>query len=184
MKNHCISILLSLQSILIGPKLSRGMVVNQVATRRTAATSQDYAMTCRASTASAEDNTDFITIAEEELRQAMLDSDVDALDRLLSDDLVFTNHIGVKMNKQDDLNAHRLGMVDIDTIELSDMQVSRVVSDVGLVTVAAHMIGSFGGESFEDTLRFTRVWQKAENKWKLVTAHSSVVEARLAVEQE
>ncbi len=44
--------------------------------------------------------------AEEQLRQAMLASDVNALDDLLSPELIFTNHLGQVMGKQDDLAAH------------------------------------------------------------------------------
>lgn len=54
-----------------------------------------------------------IETCEERLRQAMLHSDVSTLDELLADDLLFTNHLGQLMTKQDDLKAHRTGMVKI-----------------------------------------------------------------------
>lgn len=49
---------------------------------------------------------DQIKRSEAELQQAMLDSNVKALDRLLDDDLTFTNHLGMVLGKQDDLTAH------------------------------------------------------------------------------
>lgn len=119
---------------------------------------------------------DDILHLEEELKEAMLDSDASKLDSLLDNDLIFTNHVGMTMGKQDDLNAHKDGVVDIQALELSDMQVKLAPSGTAIVTVAAHIVGSFAGDPFEDTLRFTRVWQPSEGgKWKLVAAHSSLV---------
>lgn len=40
---------------------------------------------------------------EERLRLAMLNSDVAELDELISSDLLFTNHIGVLISKEDDI---------------------------------------------------------------------------------
>jgi len=43
-----------------------------------------------------------ITAAEERLRLAMLASNAGALDELISSDLIFTNHMGQILGKQDD----------------------------------------------------------------------------------
>ena len=119
---------------------------------------------------------DEINQAEARLKQAMLDSDVEVLDDVLDDKLVFTNHLGVTMGKQDDLEAHKQKMVRIVDVQLSDLQI--LVLDpgtTGVVTVAAHIVGTFLGDPFEDTLRFTRVWhQVATSQWKLIAAHSSL----------
>ena len=116
-----------------------------------------------------------IQLAEEALKQAMLTSDVEALDRLLADDLIFTNHLGHLMNKQDDLEAHRSGAVAIESVELSDQNIRRM-GDAAIVTVAAHIAGQFAGSSFAETLRFTRVWQVvAPGQWQVIVAHSSRV---------
>jgi hypothetical protein len=41
-----------------------------------------------------------IQTLEERLRIAMLNSDVDALDELLSEELLFTNHLGIIVSKE------------------------------------------------------------------------------------
>ncbi len=46
---------------------------------------------------------------EERLRQAMLDSDVAELDTLIAPELIFTNHLGQLIGKQEDLAIHRSG---------------------------------------------------------------------------
>ena len=115
--------------------------------------------------------------AELLLRTAMMESNVEMLDELIHDDLFFTNHVGQIMTKEDDLKAHRAKMVTIDDIQLSDVRVRCNHTDVGVVTVAAKIDGSFMGNPFHDQLRFTRIWSKDENtgKWQILVGHSSVI---------
>ena len=116
-----------------------------------------------------------IQAAEDALKQAMLTSDVEALERLLADDLIFTNHLGQLMSKQADLEAHRSGAIAIESVELSDQNI-REMNDGAIVTVAAHIVGQFAGSPFAETLRFTRVWQSvAPGQWQVIAAHSSRV---------
>ena len=112
---------------------------------------------------------------EECLKQAMLQSDVAALDELFAPDLSFTNHLGQLMTKQNDLQAHKSGMLKINQITLSDQKI-KVYGDVAVVTVLAHIIGSFAGAASEDNFRFTRVWAKStSNAWQVIAGHSSIV---------
>jgi hypothetical protein len=64
-----------------------------------------------------------IETLEETLRQAMLTSDVSALDKLIADDLVWTMHTGQVVNKQYDLDAHRSGIFRFTQVEISDRQI-------------------------------------------------------------
>jgi Domain of unknown function (DUF4440) len=50
-----------------------------------------------------------IVEVEDRLRTAMLSSDVAALNELLAPDLIFTNHLGQLLGKDDDLAAYRSG---------------------------------------------------------------------------
>ena len=50
---------------------------------------------------------------EERLRQAMLRSDVGVLDELIAPDLIFTNHLGQLVSKQDDLAFHQSGVLKL-----------------------------------------------------------------------
>jgi ketosteroid isomerase-like protein len=104
----------------------------------------------------------------------MLNSDVTALDELLADELIFTNHLGQTMTKQDDLDAHRSGFVKIETIDLSEQRI-KIAGDIAIVSVLSNICGEFGGTKAETALRFTRVWQKrASDCWQVIAAHSSV----------
>jgi ketosteroid isomerase-like protein len=115
-----------------------------------------------------------IEALEEKLRQAMLIGDVQALDELIAEDLVFTMHTGLVIDKQDDLEAHRTGIQKFTKIDLSHQQV-RHYGDCAIVTVKAKLAGKFNGEDYSETYRFTRVWIKRQNRWQIAAGHVSQV---------
>jgi len=113
--------------------------------------------------------------SEERLKLAMLNSDVTELDKLLGSDLVFTNHLGHVMTRQDDLNAHKSGVLKIKKITLSELKVT-LYDPVAIVTVRAHIAGEFAGEVSDNHYRFTRVWRKTlKSAWQIIAGHSSIV---------
>ena len=113
--------------------------------------------------------------AEEELRLAMLHSDVEALDNLIAPELIFTTHQGHVLGKQDDLSAHQSGLFKIEKLKLSDRHV-HMLGEGAIVSVHAHLAGDFAGTRSEDNLRYTRIWARsATGKWQVVAGHSSVV---------
>jgi ketosteroid isomerase-like protein len=115
-----------------------------------------------------------ITTLEENLRQAMLHSDVAALDELISDDLVFTMHTGLMFTKQDDLEGHRTGAEKLTKVNTDELQV-RHYGDCAVVTVKADLAGTFNGQDFSGIYRYTRVWIKRQNRWQIVAGHVSQV---------
>ena len=112
---------------------------------------------------------------EERLKQAMVQSDVVILDALLAPDLIFTNHLGQRMSKQEDLEAHRSGMLKIGEITTSD-QAIKILDNVAVVSVQARIVGKFADTVSENDYRFTRVWSKStNNNWQVIAGHSSIV---------
>ncbi len=113
--------------------------------------------------------------SERRLRNAMLQSNINALDELLSDDLIFTNHLGHLMTKQDDLEAHRSGMLNIETLIPSEEHI-QIKGDVAVVTMKVRISGSFAGVSSENDFRFTRIWARSSNNtWQIIAAQSCIV---------
>ena len=113
--------------------------------------------------------------AEERLRLAMLDSDVNALNELLAPELVFTNHLGQVLRKQDDLAAHQSGTLKIEVLTPSDLHI-QLIGNVAIVTVRVHLIGNYAGIADHNDFRFTRIWTlSSSGTWHIVAAHSSVV---------
>lgn len=117
-----------------------------------------------------------ITVAEERLRLAMLNSDTEALDELISPDLIFTNHLGQIISKQDDLELHRSGVLKFHTIEASERQV-KVSRQLAIVSVRVRFSGTYNGSPFAGYFRYTRIWSLvASDTWQIVTGHLSAVQ--------
>ncbi|MEM9161713.1 MAG: nuclear transport factor 2 family protein [Cyanobacteria bacterium P01_F01_bin.4] len=112
---------------------------------------------------------------EERLRLAMLHSDVSALDKLLAPELIFTNHLGQLLSKQEDLAAHQSGVLKIRELTPSEQHL-QVYESFVIVSVRVHLSGSYADTSSEDDFRFTRVWVlSSEHTWQVVAAHSSII---------
>ena len=123
------------------------------------------------------DNSIIIQIreAEKQLQTAMLQGNAEALEQLLTDDLIFTNHLGRVMTKADDLAAHRSQSFRIDKIDLSEENI-RLAGDCAIVSVRAKINGTFAGQPADGDFRFTRVWHRAaEKRWLLVAGHSCLI---------
>lgn len=115
---------------------------------------------------------DGITEYEEQLRLAMLAGDVDALDRLLADDLLFVNHFGQIIGKADDLGAHRLKLFSLDRLQFRSQEV-RVYGDVAVTVTVADLAGVWS-EPFSETITYTRVWRNDGVKgWRVAAGQAT-----------
>jgi hypothetical protein len=101
-----------------------------------------------------------IQAAEERLRQAMLSSDIAALEALLDPELLFVNHMGWTVTREDDLDAHRGGLLKIHALDLSE-QCIVPRADCAVVSVLARIAGSYNGVPANGTFRFMRTWAPA-----------------------
>lgn len=121
-------------------------------------------------------NLDVVVELEERLERAMRTSDVLVLDELLADDLLFTNHQGLVVSKQEDLEVHRSGLLQLDSLRTSDRSI-RELGNVAIVAVRVQLAGRHANNYFESTFRYTRVWALQGIRWKIVAAHASAVAA-------
>lgn len=113
---------------------------------------------------------------EERLRQAMLQSDVSALEELIADDLVFTTHTGELLDKQMDLEAYRSNIQKLVLLQGQQQRV-QLYDNTAVVTVKMEVAGTFEGEAFVGIYRYTRVWAKSQpqGNWQVVAGHVSQV---------
>ncbi|MFV1944275.1 nuclear transport factor 2 family protein [Pseudomonas luteola] len=113
---------------------------------------------------------------EEQLRQAMLASDVEALDRLLSPDLIFTNHLGQCLGKEADLSAHGSGALSIFRLDSSEQEVRVIGIDTVAVSVRVQITGRYANQPANGDFRFTRIWKRVSNKqWQVAVAHAGII---------
>jgi ketosteroid isomerase-like protein len=117
---------------------------------------------------------DAIAAYEERLRTAMLAGDVDALDTLLADDLIFTNQAGRVLTKAMDLDIHRSGQLRISSLDFSEQQ-CRNTGEVAIVVVRTVVTGTYQGTPFAGTYRYTRIWRKGAPGWQVIAVHCSAI---------
>jgi ketosteroid isomerase-like protein len=116
-----------------------------------------------------------IVDAEDQLRIAMLSSDVAALNELLAPELIYTNHLGQLLGKDDDLAAYRSGVLKVVSLEPSEQHV-RALGDVAVVSVRMQLYGTYKGAPANGDFRFTRVWAHSQqDRWQIVAAHASLI---------
>jgi hypothetical protein len=105
--------------------------------------------------------------AEADLRQAMLAGNVEQLDALIDDQLIFVGPDGNLYSKDDDLQLHRSGQEKIERIEVED-QVINSRDEVVVVSLIARMAGIFKGEGFQGRFRYLRIWKLTSTGWKII----------------
>ena len=111
---------------------------------------------------------------EEKLRKAMVSSDLEVLDNLISPKLIFSNHLGRVISKSEDLEAHSNGDIKIKSLEFFEQQII-FVSKIAVVSVYVKLSGSYKGLAANGNFRFTRVWENKNSAWQVVAGHSSLV---------
>ncbi|AOJ26932.1 nuclear transport factor 2 family protein [Burkholderia seminalis] len=111
---------------------------------------------------------------ETALRAAMLVNDVDALDTLLDDDLVFTVPTGQILSKEDDLSAHRAKLLRLEKLDVHEMRACAIDAMI-LTTTKATLAGHFDGIAFDGTFAYTRLWRRSGTGWRIVAGHASQV---------
>lgn len=113
--------------------------------------------------------------AEEKLRLAILSSDVNSLNQLLAPELIFTNHLGQVLSKEDDLIAHQSGKVKVERLTYSEQYI-QIRGNMAIVSVRMHLLGSYDGIKSDSYFRFTRLWTlSSDDTWQVIAAHSSIV---------
>jgi hypothetical protein len=117
----------------------------------------------------------FVEQLEGTLRQAQLDGDVEALDRLIDDALLFVGPDGALLSKEDDLALHLNGAVRFISHEPTDLQWRLIAPDVVAVSLRTRLGVLVHGQAVAGDYHYTRVWARREERWRVVAGHVSAV---------
>ncbi len=115
-----------------------------------------------------------IAALEEQLRMAMLRSDLATLDYLIAEDLLFVGPDGSVFGKADDLELHRSGMQRISQLDVTDLLV-RAHGEVAVAAVSAVVAGTFGGQPFSGHFRYLRTWARTLAGWQVVGGSATAI---------
>jgi len=104
----------------------------------------------------------------------MLTNDVDALEDLLDNDLVFTTPNGQVISKEDDLSAHRAKILRLDRLDFNETQV-HAIDEMILTTTKATLVGHFGTTAISGIFSYTRLWRLVDGRWRVVAGHAASI---------
>lgn len=104
---------------------------------------------------------------ERKLFSAIKNGDLETLDALLHQDLIFNLPTGESISKVADLETYRSGKLVIKNITASD-QIINVIEDVAVVAVTIKLEADFDGHSANGNYRYLRIWKKFEDGWKII----------------
>lgn len=114
---------------------------------------------------------DEVRQAEQEWIAAIKSQDRDALEVILSQDLVYTHSSGLVEDKSQYIAAVTGGSQKYDAVNY-EATVIRIYGMTAVVATKATMSGSTKGQPFNAQLRLLHVWVKEADKWVLV-AHQT-----------
>lgn len=105
---------------------------------------------------------------EEELRLAMLTGNVDKLNSLISDSLIFIAPQGEIVTKQMDLDVQKNKIQKMSELIPSEQQI-MVNDNCAIVTVKMKITGTFNNIDISGNYRYIRTWQNINNYWQIVS---------------
>jgi hypothetical protein len=104
---------------------------------------------------------------ENHLIEAMQISDIDTLDQLLHDDLLFIAPNGQTITKEMDLDSHKSGAMIIEHI-IPTIEFINIIDDIAIVTIVMDTKGKMFEQPIQGNFRYIRVWKLFENKLKVI----------------
>ncbi len=118
---------------------------------------------------------DQIVELEERLRLAMLRSDTGVLNELIAPELMFTNHLGQFVRKQDDLDFHKSGVLQLKELVPSEQHI-KLNAGFAIVSVLMHLLGTYEGNPIDFSIRYTRIWATSPSgAMQIVAGHASAI---------
>lgn len=106
-----------------------------------------------------------VLYAEESRNQALQKGDADALAKLYTDDLIYTNALGVTLSKEQHLADIRSRKLKLTAFKHSNVEV-RVHGNTGFVTGVSTSTVDFHGNVSDSPRKFLNVYVKENGAWK------------------
>ena len=110
---------------------------------------------------------------ERQMSDALVKQDAAVLDRLWSNDLVFTFPNGKISNKAQRLAGQKPSAESSQSSNTNDQVKVYVYGNTAVVTVLSTWRGKAGTQEYSDQYQATHVWAKQQGQWQLVAAHVS-----------
>ena len=104
---------------------------------------------------------------EQQLLEAIKTSNLELLDQLLHNDLLFIAPNSQTITKEMDLASHRKGEMVVETIE-SEVEKVQLIDNTAIVVIVYHTKGKMLGNAIDGSYKHIRFWQENNNYWKVI----------------
>lgn len=108
-----------------------------------------------------------IVEVEKQLLNAMEKSDIEILDQLLHEDLLFVLPTGEVITKLKDLETHKSGNLILKEIS-SLIDSIKLIEENAVVTLSSKIKGKMMEQNFEGNFRYIRVWKMFGDQLKVI----------------
>jgi len=110
-----------------------------------------------------------LRLAEHSRVEALVNSDVARLEKLLGDDLTYTHSTGIKESKAEFLHRIQSGELKYESMQHENGVSVRLYGNTGVLTGSSRVKVRAGGQTLNLHIRFTEVWVKRDRgPWQLV----------------
>jgi ketosteroid isomerase-like protein len=114
-----------------------------------------------------------IVALENAWNQAQIHHDGEALNRLVTDNFVYTDWDGTLLNKAKFIADSKDPSTEMSLVANDDVQV-YFYPGVAIVTGAYHAKGTSQGRAFDHYGRFTDTWIASDGQWRCVASHTNL----------
>lgn len=104
---------------------------------------------------------------ETRLLEALKTSDIQVLDELLHDNLIFNIPTGKVITKEMDIENYRSGIMRVYEISTSD-RIINTIENVSTVVVTVYLKAKYADQIIDGKFRYLRVWKLTNNMWKVI----------------
>ncbi len=115
-----------------------------------------------------------LTDVENHWAEATVKGDVQALERLYTDEYLAIDPAGATFNKAQDIANVKSGNFKLATYKLDEMKV-RVHGEVAVVTGRNTIKATYMGKDMSGAYRFTDVFVKRDGRWQVLTTQGTAV---------
>jgi ketosteroid isomerase-like protein len=106
--------------------------------------------------------------AEQSRVEALVNSDVPQLEKLLADDLTYTHSTGIRESKAEFLHRIQSSDLKYESMQHENDVSARLYGDTGVLTGSSRVKVRAQSQKLNLHIRFTEVWVKRSGTWQLV----------------
>jgi hypothetical protein len=104
---------------------------------------------------------------EERLLEAIKTGNIQVLDELLHDNLIFNIPTGQTITKEMDIENYRSGIMTVYDISTSDRTI-KTTENVSTVVVTVYLKAKYADQIIDGKFSYLRVWKLSDNSWKVI----------------